>query len=256
MLTPWALRNKWLKKVIGLMLYQYGALRKAHVLHATAASELQDIRRLRLASPVVVAPLGVRLQAQAVPKRPNPVHTVLFVSRIHPKKGLPNLVAAWAGLPSALRAGWRMLIAGPDQGGHTAELKELCGHLGIQNEVEFLGPVFGSEKDLLYNDADIFVLPTYSENFGSVVIEALAASTPVVCTKGAPWEALESERCGMWIDVGVEPLRNALQKMMAMSDVQRQEMGARGRDYVAREYCWDSVAKRMLAAYQGTSTRV
>ena len=250
MLTPWALRNKWPKKVFGLALYQYWALRAADLIHVTAPSEVDDVRRLRLKNDLVVAPLGVRLEvAHGLEKTTASRKTLLFVSRIQRKKGLPNLIAAWAQLPQELRTTWILKIAGPDEDKHLAELKELCGRLGVCDSVCFLGPVFGAAKDSLYREADLFVLPTHSENFGSVVVEALAAGTPVICTKGAPWEELETHKCGKWIEIGVAPLVQALLEMMLLTDATRAEMGACGRALVEARYTWHAVCRTILKSY-------
>jgi glycosyltransferase involved in cell wall biosynthesis len=243
MLTPWALKQKRLKKGLALALYQYRDLQSAALLHATASSEVEDIRRLRLKQPVAVAPLGVNVPAEAPPVRHNTPRIALFVSRVHPKKGLLNLVEAWAQVRSSkvrecesalverpgtgdqrTEAGknasalslqpstflpWQLVIAGPDQDGHTAEIKAKAKKLGLSvddipsnqlisqpanlpcpPDIVFTGPVYGADKDALYRMADLLVLPTYSENFGVVVIEALAQGCPVITTKGTPWQEL------------------------------------------------------------------
>lgn len=252
MLTPWAMANKRLKKFIGWWGFQRRALMNAEALHVTAQSEVADVRRMGLKNPVFVAPLGVAVAEDASGhKNANrPVRTLLFVSRVQRKKGLPYLLHAWAKLPESLRCTWRMVIAGPDQDNHTSELCTLASQLGISEEVFFLGPVFGEDKDKLYREADLFVLPTHSENFGSVVIESLAAGTPVICTKGAPWAELESHRCGWWIDIGVDPLLIALKESMSLIDDERAHLGQNGIDLVREKYSWDSVVLTMEAAYE------
>jgi len=254
MLTPWALRNKWPKKLAGLLLYQYWALRRADLIHVTAASEIADVRRLGLGRSVVMAPLGVHLPPVEDLSRSatssDRTRTVLFVSRVQKKKGLPNLLDAWAAIPVEVRRGWRVCIAGPDQDCHTAELTAQALRLGIGDEVDFLGPVYGVAKDALYREADIFVLPTHSENFGSVVIEALAWGTPVICTKGAPWEDLETWHCGRWVEIGVRPLSEGLRELMEQSDVKRAAMGRRGRELVARKYTWHEVYVSLQQVYE------
>ena len=97
---------------------------------------------------------------------------------------------------------------------------------------------------------DLFVLPTLSENFAITVAEALAAGTPVIATKGAPWHGLEREDCGWWIDHGVEPLVAALAKAMTMQREALQAMGAKGRAWMARDFSWDRVANDMLDVYR------
>ena len=261
MLQPWALKNKWWKKFAALALYQWRDLRSAALLHATAASEVEDLRRLGLRNRVVVVPLGVKPPAcRATSIRPagaSTAKTLLFVSRVQRKKGLPNLLAAWKALEKEKRkagelAGWRLRIVGPDEDGHTAELQALCEKLGITDEVEFAGPKYGEELAREYDHADLFVLPTHSENFGSVVIEALAHAVPVITTKAAPWQelTLAGNRCGWWVEDAVPALAAALQEAMTLPPSTLKEFGANGRRLVEAKYTWPAVAKRMLEGYQ------
>jgi glycosyltransferase involved in cell wall biosynthesis len=119
----------------------------------------------------------------------------------------------------------------------------------LDASVVFAGAVAGAQKAALYRDADLFVLPTFSENFGLVVAEALSYGVPVITTRGAPWADLETHGCGWWIDTGVEPLVAALRAATALTDSERQAMGERGRAYVQR-YDWDAIAAQTLALYR------
>ena len=253
MLTPWAMNNKKLKKLLGWWLYQRRDLVKADLLHVTAESEVEDVRRMGLKNRVVVAPLGVKI-GDCVDRvdRADGKKVLLFVSRVQRKKGLVNLVKAWREVKEWGREGvkeWKVRIVGPDQEGHAAELRALCEELGVSEDFEFVGPKYGEELQREYASADLFVLPTHSENFGSVVIEALAHAVPVITTKGAPWAELEERKCGWWIDIGVEPLVNALKEATAMPDSERREMGERGRRLVEEKYTWDAVVKKIVKAY-------
>lgn len=263
MLTPWAMSNKKWKKRLGWWLYQRWDLKKVDLLHVTAESEVEDVRRMGLKNRVVVAPLGVKI-GDCVDRvdRLDGKKVLLFVSRVQRKKGLVNLVRAWAQLSSEIKRKWVVRIVGPDQEGHTAELKSLCEELCILQGFEFVGPKYGVELQQEYASADLFVLPTYSENFGSVVIEALAYGVPVITTKGTPWHELEGYtnskletlnsklKCGWWIDIGVEPLAKALVAVMKLSDAERREMGLRGRKLVEEKYIWDAVEKKIEDAYK------
>ena len=257
MLTPWAMNNKRWKKRFAWWLYQRWDLKKASLIHATAQSEVEDVRRLELKNNVVVAPLGVRIDGRVERvERVDGKKTLLFVSRVQKKKGLLNLVRAWAKLKqessarSARINDWKVRIVGPDQDNHTAELKSLCDELGVMQDFEFAGPKYGADLKREYAAADLFVLPTHSENFGSVVIEALAHAVPVITTKGAPWAELEERKCGWWIDIGVEPLVNALKEATAMPDAERREMGERGRRLVEERYTWDAIVNAMVKGYE------
>ena len=250
MLTPWALNHKRMKKWLALALYQYRDLRAATLFHATAMSEVEDIRRLKLNQSVVVAPLGVNSPptADTTHFKENATKTALFVSRVHPKKGLLNLVDAWS---KVRPVGWKMVITGPDQDGHTEVVKARAHAMGVIQDFEFVGAVFGKDKDQLYANAALFVLPTYSENFGVVIIEALVHGVPVITTKGAPWDELVSECCGWWIDIGAIPLAEALREAMALTDEERRAMGENGRRLVGGKYAWPVIAQQMGMAYEG-----
>jgi glycosyltransferase involved in cell wall biosynthesis len=248
MLTPWALGVRRWKKFFAWRLYQRRALASADLIHVTAPAEVDGVRRLGLENRVAIVPLGVHL-GNLIPRAgaADRVRTILFVGRHHRIKGLANLVDAWK---LAARPGWRVVLAGPNQDGYADEVLARAAANGVAESVKYLGSVFGAEKDALYASSDVFVLPSFSENFGSVVVEALAQGVPVIATKGTPWGELETERCGWWIDVGVEPLAAALREAMALSDAERVAMGARGRALVAAKYQWPAIGRQMLAAYE------
>jgi glycosyltransferase involved in cell wall biosynthesis len=247
MLTPWALRHRPWKKWLAYRLYQHWDLAAATVLHATADAEAADLRDLGLRNPLAVIPNAVDLPPWREPVFGRSPRTVLFLSRIHPKKGLLLLVEAWSRLRPAH---WRCVIAGPDEGGHLAEVRRAVHHAGLEREFSFPGPVEDKEKWALYQGADLFVLPTYSENFGVVIAEALACGVPVITTRGAPWHELETHQCGWWVETRVAPLAAALQEAMALADAERCDMGRRGRRLVEARYSWDRVGGQMKAVYE------
>jgi glycosyltransferase involved in cell wall biosynthesis len=146
------------------------------------------------------------------------------------------------------RPSWQLVIAGPDENGHRAELETQITKDGVHS-VRFLDAVYGNAKAKLLGSSDVFVLPTKNENFGLVVAEALAAGVPAIVTKGAPWSGLEREDCGWWIDQGVEPLISALLQSTALAPSVRRDMGERGRVWMARDFGWDAIAERMLEVY-------
>jgi len=193
-LSEWALnRARWRKKLIGWW-GQHRALREAHCLHATAEEELNECRRLGLTNPVAIIPNGLDCPAPPSGKDDSGERKLLFLSRIHPKKGIDQLLRAWKRLEGEFPE-WQMNIAGPDQHEFAGEMKSLVAELGLQR-VTFLGEVTGAKKEQVFRETDLFVLPTHNENFGIAVAEALAHGVPAVVSTGAPWSGLQNERCG------------------------------------------------------------
>lgn len=247
MLEPWALNHRKWKKRAAWWLYQRGDLRSAIALHATADSEAEQFRRLGLKIPVHVIPNGIDLGLTTDNRQPaTDQRTALFLSRIHPKKGLPMLVKAW----SAVRPdGWRLKIVGGGEEGHLEEVKGLVRQADLQDEWEFIGPLEGDEKRVAFSEAQLFVLPTYSENFGIAVAEALDAGLPVITTTGAPWAGLIEHCCGWWIEPELDDLEKVLREATACQSEVLREMGIRGREWVRADFAWQGIGERMLAAY-------
>jgi glycosyltransferase involved in cell wall biosynthesis len=220
------------------------------VLHATSNSEATNLRHFFPDLPIAMIPLGIDLPPNSIFNSPlpeKPKKTILFLSRIHEKKGLLNLVEAWARVQPR---NWELIIAGPNEKGYQGTIEKRIQDLKLTDTVSFLGEVVGYSKWELYRQADVFVLPTLSENFGIVVAEALACATPVITTKGAPWSELDTHRCGWWIEIGVTPLVETLQEAMLLSDEQRKEMGQRGRMLIESKYTWQQTTKQMLEVYR------
>lgn len=248
MLEPWALQHRRWKKKLAWALYQGRGLRTAALLHATAEIEADNARALGLRGPFCTIANGVDLPVKVARQAGEKTRrTALFLSRVHPKKGVPMLLAAWAKLRPA---GWGLVIAGPDEDGHSAELAAQIGALSLGGEVTLAGPVYGDAKAALFAAADLFVLPTYSENFGIAIAEALAYEIPVLTTHGAPWELLETHRCGWWVEPTEEAILQGLRAATGTSDEVRREMGQRGSAMVAEQFDWGGIAMQFQRAYQ------
>jgi glycosyltransferase involved in cell wall biosynthesis len=252
MLSPAALAFSHLKKRAVWAVMQGNVVRRASCIHATSEQECDEIRDFGLKNPIAVIPNGIDIPKLDRTKATDAGRVVLSLGRIHPKKGLDRLVRAWA-IVEAAHPNWRLRIIGPDELGHARELAALATNLKTQR-VSIEGPVAGDAKTSAYREADLFVLSTLSENFAITVAEALAAGTPVIATKGAPWHGLEREDCGWWIDHGVEPLAATLTKAMIMGRGTLQAMGAKGREWMRRDFSWDCVAHDMLDVYRWLSS--
>ena len=248
MISDWALAQAALKKRAAWWLYQRRDLTTAALLHATSDAEVAEARRLHVGVPIALIPNGVEIPPLGtLPDRSSaPVRRALFLSRVHPKKGLLHLVEAWANVAPD---GWELVIAGPDEDGHQSEIEHAAVERGVRDRIAFAGPVDDEAKWDLYRSADVFVLPTHSENFGIVVAEALAAEVPVLTTTGAPWRELETHACGWWTEIGAAPIAEALREATNLSRGQLREMGVRGRALVEGRYSWDRAAEQMMEVY-------
>ncbi len=243
-LEPWALGYKHRKKWLALKLYQGAILRSASLFVATANQELESIRQLRIRQAVAVIPNGVDIEQSVRRVDSNKtVKIILFLSRVNPKKGLHDLVEAWS---VVRQPGWKIVIAGGDEEGYRAKLESLIRTKELEAEFEFVGFVDGVRKQDCFDKADIFILPTYSENFGIAVAEALANELPVITTTGAPWQVLLDNDCGWWVAPGVEGISSALIEAMMCETSELREMGRRGHQLVKDKFSWDNIGVTAL----------
>ena len=254
MLSPWCLAQKRWKKRLGYLAYQKKDLELASLIHTTAAHETEHVRQQKLKNPITCLPNGFfmsELQPEAndqsaAVQRPRKKQ-ITFISRIHPVKGLPLLVEAWA---EANLSGWKCVIAGPDSNGHLSTITRLAESRGVADTIEFLPEVKGEQKASLLRDSSAVVLPSQSENFGMIVVEALAAGTPVITTRGTPWQDLESFNCGWWINRDVPSLVHAIANVGSLQAHCLNYMGQRGIKLVQDKYSWQGIAEQMRSAYQ------
>ncbi len=250
-LASWSLaKGKCKKRIFGALL-QYPALRLTDMFHATSEKEYEEIRALGYRQPVAIVPIGmdlpeISLNAEKQRRRDaERLRRILFFGRLHKVKGVDRLLLAWE---KVVKDGWELVIAGPDCG-MLEELKGIVAERKL-SRVSFVGEINGPAKYEFLAGGDIYVLPSDTENFGVTVAEALASGTPVIASQGTPWQGLERERCGSWVPIGVEPLAAALREMMAMSDEERAAMGARGREWIRRDFSWKGIGAKMKAAYE------
>jgi glycosyltransferase involved in cell wall biosynthesis len=227
--------------------FQWRALRRADLLHATSEVEYRQIREAGLDAPVVIIPNGVDLPPLRVAKPGGTPRTLLFLSRLHPIKGIDRLLHAWRTLQDE-QPEWRLVLAGPGEANHVREIHELVHRLSLKR-VELPGPLYGPRKASAFASADLFVLPSHSENFGMAVAEALAHACPVVVGRGAPWQGVEREGCGWWTSNEADALGATLSAAMALSCEEMEARGRRGRAWMERDFGWTSIGRRMARAY-------
>jgi glycosyltransferase involved in cell wall biosynthesis len=239
------LKQAWIK------LIEQGNLAHAAGLHVTTELEAENAKALKLRlPPLFCVPNGVEWPAHPAPLEEGPFASVprpyaLFLSRINWKKGLDRLLLAWRDVPDL-----HLLIAGNDEDGYRAELERQAAAAGVTDRVRFLGPASDEHKWALYSNAEMFVLPSYSENFGNVIAEAMAMSCPVIVTPQVGLASLLRETGAGLVCDGEPHVFAATVRSLHADRGMRRDMGARGRQVVAERLSWDAVAARMEAAYR------
>ncbi len=250
MLEPWILsRNYYTRKLPALLLYQRRAITISNQLHATADSEALNLKKLGYNKKIFVVPNCIDVEAIQIKESWHRRKKILFLSRVHPKKGINFLIDAVAALRDQMND-YEVIIAGEGTTEYINELKSQATTSGVDNIFKFVGGIYGPDKWRLYQAADLFVLPTHSENFGIVVAESLASGTPVVTTTGTPWQELTTYNCGWYTPVGTAPLIEAIKQFFALSPDELKQMGINGRRLVSQKYSVKQVAEEMYSAYK------
>ncbi len=235
MLDPWALRNSGWKKQLALMAYEREHLESAACIHALCEAEAKAIRAIGLRNPICIIPNSL--------ETPNPVKggapvwhgripgtakILLYLGRLHPKKGLVNLLHAWHSFARGAGSDWHLAIAGWDQSGHEGELQKLASRLGA-DRVHFLGPLFGAKKHAAFAAANAFILPSVSEGLPMVVLEAWSHGLPVVMTRACNLPEGFAAGAALEISTDSEGIGAGLELLARLSDEQRHAMGNIGR---------------------------
>jgi glycosyltransferase involved in cell wall biosynthesis len=260
MFEPWILgRSRWKKKSVH-WLFEDANFRNVRLWRALTEREAGQIRARGVTAPIVIAPNGLNLNEYSrpgqtcelvntplIPELKKTGLRLVFMSRIHPKKGLDLLLPAWMRMGS-LRKGWELVIAGPDEGGYLTEVRQLAGPDSIRERVLFTGPVTGRAKSGLLQSADLFVLPSYSEGFPVSLLEAMACEVPVVATRACNCPEVSGAEAGWECDATLDSLTQALQQAIQCAENERLQRGRNGRRLVETRFTWPRIASILLDA--------
>ena len=255
MLDPWAVNHSYWKKRLVSLFHESSSLRKAACLRALCGSEAGSMRAYGLRNPICVIPNGIDLPAESV-ITPAPWEgsvapgrqALLYLGRIHPKKGLSRLLRAWALLRKwrfVLMEDWDLIIAGWSQNGHEQELKNLARQLGVAASVCFPGPQFGRAKTAAYHHADAFVLPSLSEGLPMAVLEAWAHQLPVVMTPQCHLPEGFEAGAALCAEPETASIVQTLEALFSMDHAARARMGRRGRQLAAGRFNWFKIGVQM-----------
>lgn len=251
MLEPWIIkRHYWTRKVPALWLYQKAAVQMADCVQATAESERDNLLKLGYNSNIKVVRLGIDAESIEMKRSWKKSRQILFLSRVHVKKGINFLVEAADVLRNELQE-YKILVAGEGEADYVEAMKRMICDRGLQDIVQLIGGVYGDEKWRLFQTSDFFVLPTHSENFGLAIAESLASGTPVITTVGTPWSDLNCSEAGAWIEIGTEPLVETLRRFLSLSEDELEAMGRNGRKLIETKYSAHVMAEQMMEVYKG-----
>ena len=253
MLDPWAVNNnRWKKRLAG-WLFENENLQSADCIHALNWSEYESIRKFGLKNPVAIIPNGISLNKVEWYDRGKEKKVLLFVGRIHPKKGIAELLDALDILkrerPQLLEQ-WTVRIAGWDQQGHSEQLKNKCSALGLDDCVAFIGPVLGDEKMIEHIKADAFVLPSFSEGLPMSVLEAWSYELPIVMTDECNLPDGFEHKAAIRVTTSPASIAEGLGTLFEMSNEERVAMGKHGLELVKNNYTWDCIADKTIKLYK------
>jgi len=252
MMAAWAMQHKALKKRMAWWLYQKTDLTRADRIIVSSRFEQDDVMKWLPNSVCDILPNGcekipVKIHSDAHLLDKDGSRWALAMGRLHPVKGYEDLIRVWA---EVRPAGWKLAIAGPDEGGYLKNLQSLIATKNLNEQITFLGPVDDQQKWNLLDQCELFLAPSRTENFGMAIAEALQSGTPVITTTGTPWEMLPDRRCGWWVELTDQGLKNALVEATRMNSDSLRMMGHRGQKLVLESFSWESVAARSLEIYQ------
>jgi glycosyltransferase involved in cell wall biosynthesis len=220
-------------------------------LHVTSAQEEEETRRRFPRVRVANIPNGVEIPDEVTHVDGAGRLRMLFLGRLDPKKGIENLLLACQRLLSDPGFDWSLTVAGSGAPDYEASLRALAERVGVSSRTTFTGSVESEAKERVFREADVLVMPSHTENFGMVIVEALARGVPVIASTRAPWAEVETVRCGLHVDPAPESLADAIRRIATLP---RREMGERGRRWVSSTFDWASVAERTVELYRSMAS--
>lgn len=255
LLDPHRLLSRKVAKVMALLSYEHLSLTQASALIACSPNEAEALKERFPRKHVAIIPNGVPDLFFNAPKAnvatvSREKRCLLFLSQLIPVKGLERFFHAIHRVGPAFKEQWHVQIAGYGDTEYLASLQKVVKQLDLSDTIRFIGPIYGDEKIKKFDECSAFILPTYDENFGIVVAEALARKKPVITTKGAPWAILEESSAGIWADNTDRGVMNAINKLTNLTDAELIQMGKNGRKYVENHLRWDNVCRQYMELYQ------
>lgn len=255
-LTRGMMERSSLKKAIAWALFDRYSIKYASVIQAFTEAELQQMKPRINGKNIAVIPNGVDSWdlpgRDAFEKRFPQTHgkkVLLFLARVHPIKGVFDLVDAWKILSSKYPQ-WHLAIVGRPEAECVGTIESNIKEYNLESSVTLAGPQYGQQRLEAFAAADAFVLPSYAEGFSMSILEAMASKLPVVYTDACNFPEAARRRAGLVGSPGVKSLVNNLTILLNMSDSERQQMGETARTIVETEYAWPKIASQWLEVYR------
>lgn len=246
-LFPWSLEQGKTKKRIAWNVFQKAMLNSSALIHVTSEQERLAVKNLGIKAPVIICPHGIELPnidqknqkdhyKMSLGIEPDKRY-FLFMSRLHKKKGLDQLLEVWERLSYKYKD-WCLLIAGPDYGSYTSKISQMN-----TKQIITMGMLKGAEKEAAFGASEFFVLPSHTENFGVVIGESLARGIPVITTNNTPWSEINQIKAGACIELSNENLSRSIEVFLNMGTSELADMGLCGIDYIRKNYSWSAKAR-------------
>ncbi|WP_417212322.1 glycosyltransferase [Acinetobacter venetianus] len=254
-LFPWSLSQGRYRKILAWNAFQKKMLQNSSLIHVTSEQEADAVKKLGIKSEILLSSHGVDIpdsndySSDASKIRlglPTDRRYILFMSRLHSKKGLDLLLKVWKKI-SGIYKDWTLLIAGPDYGNYN---KKINLEFADDQSIIMLGMLKGENKEDAFSASELFVLPSYTENFGVVIAEALARGIPVLTSNGTPWSHINDRQCGSCFDLSENNLGIELGRFLSIDRNKLKEYGLNGRNLIIENYSWSAKAKQF---YEGIS---
>lgn len=242
---PWALSQKKIKKKIAWILYQEKILLKSNLIHCASVLEKNNLLRLNNSFNAQVIPYGIsddliknKINHKKIKKK------AIYFSRLHKKKGIENLIKCWNEIGNK---DWILDIYGPV---HNQNYKKQLIKMANNNaNINFFNPVYSKKKKIkIFDNYDLMILPSYSENFGMIVLESLARGLPVLTTINTPWLSIKKKNAGWVINSSYNHLNSVLKKIFLYSE---KEFTIKSKNAIklAKKFSWKNVSKIYVNTY-------
>ena len=250
MLEPWSLSQKKWKKKLAWWLYQRNDVQKSVCVFTTAKMEADHVTNLGITTCKAVIPNGIETDSYPCKTSVDVVKKqVLFLSRVHVKKGIEILFEAWKRIHPDYEE-WQLLVIGNGEAEYIHRLENWAKSLGVEDSIKILPPVFGDAKINVYQESALFCLPSFSENFGMVIAEAMSCGTPVITTTNCPWEILKETNTGWCVNLSLDNLERALREALTMSPTELYDMGQKASKLIYENFDYRNVTRKTLKLYE------